>query len=79
MPYEHLELRRDGHIATVEFNRPDKANALHYDHLAEIEEAALAFRDDPETRVVIFRGAGRHFSSGADLTDAGAAYKVPLV
>ncbi len=79
MPYQHLELHRDGHIATVEFNRPDKANALHYDHLAEIEDAALSFRDDPETRVVIFRGAGRHFSSGADLTDAGTAYKVPLV
>ncbi len=79
MTYEHLKLTHDGHIATVELNRPDKANALHYDHLAEIEHAAQSFREDAETRAVIFAGAGSHFCSGADLTDAGDAYKVPLV
>ena len=77
--YEHLTVARDGHVARVTFNRPDKANALHFDHLAEIEAAALEFRDDADTRVVIFTGAGKHFSSGADLTDSGAAYRVPLV
>ena len=60
------------------FNRPERANALNYEHLAEIEAAALAFRDDPDTRAVIFTGAGKHFSSGADLTDPGTAYKGPL-
>lgn len=79
MNYQHIEVSRDGHIATVTFNRPDKANALNYEHLSEIEHAALTFRDDAESRVVIFTGAGTHFSSGADLTDPGAAYKVPLV
>ena len=80
MTYQHLTVRRDAaHIATVTFNRPEKANALHFDHLAEIEAVAHSFRDDAETRVVIFTGAGQHFSSGADLTDAGEAYKVPKV
>ncbi len=79
MTYQHLTVQRDTHIATVTFNRPEKANALHFDHLAEIEAVALAFRDDADTRVVIFTGAGQHFSSGADLTDAGEAYRVPLV
>ena len=73
--YEHLRVERDGAIATVTFNRPHKANALHHAHLAEIEAAALSFRDDGDTRAVIFTGAGKHFSSGADLTDGGGGVK----
>jgi enoyl-CoA hydratase/carnithine racemase len=78
MDYQHLQVVQDGPIATVTFNRPDRANALNYEHLAEIEAVAPTFRDDPDTRVVIFTGAGKHFSSGADLTDPGSAYRGPL-
>jgi enoyl-CoA hydratase/carnithine racemase len=78
MDYQHLTSEREGHVATVTFNRPEKANALNYDHLLEIETVALSLQDDADTRVVIFTGAGRHFSSGADLTDAGTAYQGPL-
>ena len=78
MSYEHLIIERKGQVAWVTFNRPAKANALNYEHLAEIESAALSFRDDAETRVVIFSGAGTHFSSGADLTDPGSAFQGPL-
>ena len=79
MAYEHLHVDRNGPVATVTFNRPDRANALNFDLLAEIEAVSLDFREDAETRVVIFTGAGRHFSSGADLTDPGTAYQGPLV
>jgi len=79
MDYEHLYVERAGHVAHVHFNRPAKANALNHAHLMEIEDAALSFREDAETRVVVFSGNGKHFSSGADLSDAGDAYKVPLV
>ena len=58
MSYQHLIIDRQGHVATVTFNRPDRANALNYDHLAEIEDAALGFRDDVETRVVRWLGCG---------------------
>ncbi len=78
MEHEHLTLVRDGHVAVVTFNRPDKANALNYELLLEIEQAALSFREDLEVRVVIFTGAGKHFSSGADLSDPGEAYRAPL-
>lgn len=79
MSYEHLIIEKKDHVATVTFNRPERANALNFDHLAEIEQAALSFRDDAETRAIIFTGAGKHFSSGADLTDPGVAYRGPLV
>ena len=79
MSYEHIQINKKGHIAWVHFNRPDKANALNYEHLNEIEDAALSFREDAETRVIVFTGNGKHFSSGADLSDSGDAYRVPLV
>jgi enoyl-CoA hydratase/carnithine racemase len=83
MSYAHLSVERvadsHGQIALVTFNRPAKANALNYDLLEEIESVALEFRDDAETRVVIFTGAGKHFCSGADLSDPGERYRGPLV
>ena len=71
--YENLDIATAGHVAVVTFNRPHKANALNHAHLQDIEAAALAFREDVQTRVVIFTGAGRHFSSGADLDGGGPA------
>ncbi|MFT4564298.1 MAG: enoyl-CoA hydratase [Gammaproteobacteria bacterium] len=79
MDYQHLLVSRAGPVATVTFNRPAKANALNYSILEEIEHVALSFRDDIETRVVIFTGAGKHFSSGYDLTDSNTQYGGPLV
>jgi len=77
--YQHLQVERREAIAIVTFNRPDKANAVNGALLEEIEAAALAFREDAATRVVVFTGAGRHFSSGADLTDLGSGRPEPLV
>ena len=79
MDYQHLIVDRRDHVATVTFNRPERANALNYAHIAEIEHVALSFRDDAQTRVVVFTGAGKHFSSGADLKDPGVEYRVPFV
>ncbi len=71
--YDNLLVERRGHVAVVTFNRPAKANALDHAHLADIEAVALAFREDADTRAVVFTGAGRHFSSGADLDGGGPA------
>tara|TARA_A100001037_G_scaffold294990_1_gene313534 strand:+ start:269 stop:1063 length:795 start_codon:yes stop_codon:yes gene_type:complete len=68
--YKYLTIDHHGdHITSVTFNRAKKANALNRDFLLEIEEMALSFRDDIETRVVIFTGQGKHFSGGADLQE----------
>ena len=66
--YENVMVEKNGPVAIVTFNRPDKANALDHGHLLEIEKVALSFRDDPDTRAVVFTGKGKHFSSGADLS-----------
>lgn len=79
MTYKHLSVERRDHVAVVTLNRPERANALNFDHLTEIEHCALSFRDDAETRVVIFTGAGKHFSSGADLVDFPDELEQPLL
>jgi len=77
--YQHLTVEQHGHVALVTFNRPECCNAQHHDILLEIEQCAFAFRDDAHTRVVIFTGAGRHFSAGADLDEFRAGHSQPLV
>ena len=77
--YQYLRLEQRGSIATITFNRPERANALSHGHLTEIEHAALSFRDAADVRVVIITGAGQHFSSGADLQDDNVSANMPLV
>jgi len=69
MNYENLVVERRAHVAVVTLNRPDKLNALSTDLMREIENVTEAFQEDVETRVVIFTGAGEHFSAGRDLKD----------
>jgi enoyl-CoA hydratase/carnithine racemase len=69
MNYENLIVERKGHIATVTLNRPEKLNALSIDLMAEMEKVTEEFQEDLDTRVVIFTGAGKHFSAGVDLSD----------
>lgn len=62
-----FSVRREGPIATVTLNRPARRNALTPDMLAELEQIAMDFRADTQTRVVILRATGKDFSVGADL------------
>src|SRR5579863_6475579 len=50
-------------------NRPEKLNAISPRMHAELQEVCAQLRVDTTTRVVIFTGAGRAFSAGADLDD----------
>jgi enoyl-CoA hydratase len=79
MIYKNLIVEYKNEVATVSFNRPDRANALNFDLISEIEAAALSFRDDIATRVVVFTGIGKNFCAGADLNDPGIKYSGPLI
>lgn len=65
--YENLKIETRDHISIVSLNRPASRNALDRALLEELEQVALGFREDLNTRVVIFTGVGDHFSAGADL------------
>ena len=65
--------KSDGGVAQVTLNRPDVLNALNLEMRDELWDALGAFRDDPDARVLILRGAGKAFSAGADISDFGTA------
>ena len=65
--------KSDYGVAQVTLNRPAVLNALNLEMRDELWDALRAFRDDPDARVLILRGAGKAFSAGADISDFGTA------
>jgi len=66
-----IVLTRDGHVATITIDRPDKLNALSLAMYDELGRAFAAVRDDADVRAVILTGAGdKAFCVGADLTES---------
>lgn len=63
---------RDGPVATITLNRPRVLNALDTRALAALVHALRAQTADDGVRVVILTGAGRAFTAGDDLREAGA-------
>jgi methylglutaconyl-CoA hydratase len=52
-------------VATLTFNRPDRANSYDAAMLDALADGVEAFGRDAAVRVIVLRGAGRHFSAGA--------------
>jgi len=67
MAYEHIELTRDGHVATLTLNRPEARNAMTAAMGDEVRHAVEAVRADRDARVLVVTGAGKAFSGGGDL------------
>jgi methylglutaconyl-CoA hydratase len=65
---EPVLVSRDGAVARLTLNRPEKRNALSAELIAELKDALRAADADPEVRVVAITGAGKDFCSGADLS-----------
>lgn len=66
----HILLERDGPVATLVLNRPDKLNAFTDEMLVAATEQLRRCDDDPDVRVVVIRGEGeRAFCTGADLAE----------
>ena len=61
-----VTLTRDGTVATVTLDRPERRNALSDALLTELAGAFTELRDDATVRVVIVTGAPPVFSAGAD-------------
>ncbi|MDT3444100.1 MULTISPECIES: enoyl-CoA hydratase [unclassified Pseudofrankia] len=54
-------------IATITLNRPEAANAQNGPLLEELNDAWVKAAEDPDVKVIILRGEGKHFSAGHDL------------
>ncbi len=65
-----LLIERDGPIATLIFNRPERMNTISGPMLAALSEQLLACDADPEVRVIVLTGNGRAFCAGLDVQAA---------
>lgn len=67
MTYETIRLDRDGHVATLTLDRPDRLNAFNDTMVRELVAACDEVDGDDSIRAVVVTGAGRAFCAGADL------------
>ncbi len=78
MDYRYVLYEKEGAVARVTMNRPEKLNAMDFpdqggildDFYAALGEA----EDDDEVKVMVIRGAGRSFCAGHDLDGVGHVY-----
>jgi 2-(1,2-epoxy-1,2-dihydrophenyl)acetyl-CoA isomerase len=66
---ETVDLQVADGAATITLNRPDVLNAWNRQFGIDLLEAVQTCQEDDAVRAVLIRGAGRGFSSGADLRD----------
>lgn len=69
MEWETMKLEGEGPVRHLVFNRPAVHNAVNRQFLRDVVQACLYIETLPECRVVIVRGAGPSFCSGADLKE----------
>jgi len=72
-----VNLHRHGAAATIELDRPDALNAWDDALGEELLDAVRAVAEDDDVRAVVLTGAGRAFSSGADLRDVSSRDRTP--
>jgi 2-(1,2-epoxy-1,2-dihydrophenyl)acetyl-CoA isomerase len=74
---ETVNVRREQGAVTIELNRPQALNAWNAQLGADLLAAVRAVAADETARAVVITGAGRGFSSGADLRDVGSGLTTP--
>ena len=67
MELETVRVDGDGPVRHLVLNRPEVHNAVNAQLVADVHRACLDLESDPAVRVVIVRGEGKSFCSGADL------------
>src|SRR5438034_758816 len=77
---QHVSVENESGIGWIRFNRPEKMNAIGALTRKQLAESIKQAERDDAIRVVVLTGAGRAFSSGADVTEmvqGGAGMRTP--
>jgi len=75
MTYEDIKLKREGAVARITIDRPDRLNAMTTRTSDELVDAFTTLGEDPEVRCIALTGEGRGFSAGQDLTEFRSDYE----
>jgi len=71
---KNFKAEKDGHIAWLTMNRPEKRNSMGRSYFEELAENFKEFEADNEVRVVVIKAEGKSFTSGLDLMEAGESF-----
>jgi enoyl-CoA hydratase/carnithine racemase len=66
---DSLLVTREGHVARLTIDRPEKRNAMTAGMWAALPGVLAGLADDPVVRVLVVTGAGPSFCAGADISD----------
>src|ERR1700738_2066566 len=69
-------MEKDGPVARLILNRPEKHNALSFSGLDQLVEMLHEAEDDDDIKVIILKGRGPSFCAGHDYDDAVRAYSL---
>jgi len=67
--YEELRVDRRGPVGWLVFDRPAKAHAMNHRMMDELERAWRELDADPDVRVIVNTGSGKHFQTGLDIAE----------
>ncbi len=67
MPSPLIRVERDGPLAVLTFDDPDRLNAMTEAMGHALRDASAALGEEQDLRAVVLTGAGRAFSAGGDL------------
>lgn len=70
-----IRIVREGALARLVLDRPDKRNALDLSMWGAIAPALAPLAEDARVRLLVIEGAGAHFAAGADIAEFDAAYR----
>jgi enoyl-CoA hydratase/carnithine racemase len=73
-PSDGISVVRDGFVATVWLDRPDRGNGFISAMQMELHRQLAALDAEPDIRAIVVTGRGRFFSTGADLEPGGANF-----
>jgi enoyl-CoA hydratase len=70
MPFDHIRATVQEGVATITLHRPEVLNAMNARLWREFSMALADAEQDSSVRAIVITGAGRAFSTGADLKES---------
>ena len=74
MKYEKILYEKEGQVAYITLNRPEKLNSVSPDLVVDWEAGITEAEEDDDVKIIVFKGAGKCFSAGAPLDQVGFVY-----
>ena len=68
-PWRNIIVEREGDVEWLTLSRPDQFNSLNLALTQELYDYFGSLPERTDVRVVVLRGAGKHFCAGYDLDD----------